>query len=347
MHHLRLLFAGLAAVVALTGCAGGDREAATTTTTGTTEGRWVITDLGTLGSKWSWAVAINGRGQVIGGSDTRSGRTHAFLWRSGTMRDLGTLGGKESEAVAINDRGQIIGSSQIKDMDGDPISHAFLWEKGTMRDLGTLGGKESEAVAINDRGQIIGSSQIKAKDMDGDPISHAFLWGKGKMRDLGTLRGNESAVVAINDRGQVAGYSWSEECPDHSMDKSGAFDREYDRVWHAWVWSERTMTSLPTLGSDEARSPGVGDLGTGAENAGAMNDHGQIVGSSTIGPYEAAGTSATGSQGTLFFGRSRTARSLRLSTSAPVIATCSARAFRNVSRAGMFACASVRECPPS
>ena len=61
------------------------------------------------------AVAINGRGDVVGWSTTGTGRTHAFVWQNGRMIDLGTLKGDvESGAVALNDHGQIIGWSRSR-----------------------------------------------------------------------------------------------------------------------------------------------------------------------------------------------------------------------------------------
>jgi len=38
--------------------------------------RWMITDLGTLGGKQSWATAINRLGQIVGYSDTADGQSH-------------------------------------------------------------------------------------------------------------------------------------------------------------------------------------------------------------------------------------------------------------------------------
>src|SRR5512133_842170 len=52
------------------------------------------TDLGTLGGRSSAATAINEVGEVVGMSDTASGKQHAFLWQNGRMRDLGTLPGE-------------------------------------------------------------------------------------------------------------------------------------------------------------------------------------------------------------------------------------------------------------
>ena len=40
-----------------------------------------MTDLGTLGGKSSFAVAVNRSGQVVGQSDTGNGDTHAVLWQ--------------------------------------------------------------------------------------------------------------------------------------------------------------------------------------------------------------------------------------------------------------------------
>ena len=65
-----------------------------------------IVDLGTLGGNFSFANAMNNRGEVVGialntvpdpysmlGLGTE---THAFIWRNGYMEDLGTLGGPDS-----------------------------------------------------------------------------------------------------------------------------------------------------------------------------------------------------------------------------------------------------------
>ena len=154
----------------------------------------------------SEAVAINGRGQVVGWTVIRvedvggfSLVRHAFVWENGKMRRLGGKWG--SEAVAINERGQVVGSGTVK-VGGYFATHAFLWENGQTRDLGTLGGSLTEAVGVNERGQIIGWAETKADN------AHAFLWENGKMRDLGTLpKNDESRAVALNNSNQIIGQA--------------------------------------------------------------------------------------------------------------------------------------------
>jgi probable HAF family extracellular repeat protein len=164
------------------------------------------------GDVFGGALAINDRGQVVGGSGPQCGFlpfptiyiAHAVLWQDGKPIDLGGLGGVQNNlASAINNRGQVVGAS---DLQGDATGHAFLWQDGLMTDLGTLPAplnSSSTAANINESGQVVGNS------CDVNFNCHGFLWEDGVMTDLNALLppGTALQVVAaggINDRGEIA-----------------------------------------------------------------------------------------------------------------------------------------------
>jgi len=137
----------------------------------------------------SEAYGINDAGQVVGRASTRRG-SNAVLWEAGEIVNLGTLGGDTSTAYAINSKGQIVGDSMV-----GQGTHAFLWDSGGMKDLGALGGSFSTAQDINDSGHIVGYSRVDGK-------SNAFVWMSGEMKRFETMdySGVESSeAYAIND----------------------------------------------------------------------------------------------------------------------------------------------------
>jgi probable HAF family extracellular repeat protein len=177
--------------------------------------QYQVVDLGTLGGTSSFAADVNGRGQIVGGSSTADGLTHAFLWQEGVMTDLGTLGGNTSEATEINENGQVVGRSA----DAAGETHAFLWTDGVMQDLGPVAA--FSAVRINARGQVAWTSWTT-----GEP-RRAFLWTDGVTQELGTLGDTGWAGArALNDRGQVVGESNS----------------------RPFLWENGIMRELPGLG---------------------------------------------------------------------------------------------------
>jgi probable HAF family extracellular repeat protein len=90
----------------------------------------IMTDLGTLGGRQSWAQAVNASGQVVGSSlISNDAAYHAFLFDEGTMYDLAELVTNRPssfsmwEASDINNFGQIVGVSYLLNPVYPSIAH--------------------------------------------------------------------------------------------------------------------------------------------------------------------------------------------------------------------------------
>lgn len=241
--------------------------------------RYRVTDLGTLGGKFSIAYGVNNAGRVGGSAALPNGNAHAFLsGLGGTKYDLGTLGGPNSQAGAPNGRGDqpIVSETSTP----DPLKEDFcgfgdhliclgaLWN-GVMAPLPTLGGNNAMTLFQNNQGQLVGVAENGTHDPKCPSPQvldfEAVVWGpnKGEIHGLPPLPGDTVGfALGINERGQVVGSSGS--CANTVVTAVGLFVGQ-----HAVLWENGSVKLLGSLG---------GTLG----KAGAINDRGEVAGFSSL-----------------------------------------------------------------
>jgi len=176
------------------------------------------------------------------------------------VTDLSPLNVADGGTNAINDRGQVVGNA-FRTAPNFPSNPSIA-------DLGTLGGGGSDAVGINIWGQAVGDSLT-------DPLIgpyHAFRTAPNRpinpaTDNLGTLGGPGSFANAINNLGQVVGYS--------STNAEGLPQLAFRTAPNRPI--NPATDNLGTLGG-----PNLGALFGPESYANAINNWGQVVGSSTI-----------------------------------------------------------------
>lgn len=268
--------------------------------TGPEGGTGEIRDLGTLGGRESRAAAINDNDQVVGFAKLPDGQDRAVLWQNGQMQDIGIApGGTFSRATDINNRGQVVGEADFPDPNAGsvPINNAFLWQSGQMQPLLTLRPADETAVAtgINESGHIVGYVVLHLAGGP-RPGGYGFSWQAGRIESLpalgsiGTGPGFAKAY-GINAGAQIVGESttklgvsamlWHNGQANEVVVGAAAYD--INRIGQivgsvggkAFVWQDGQLKDLNT-----AITPGSGWV---LEEARAINDAGQIVGSGTVG----------------------------------------------------------------
>jgi probable HAF family extracellular repeat protein len=202
------------------------------------------------------------------------------------VTDLGDLGFQLSYPFGINESGAVAGYSSLS----GGIPNAFLSMGGSpMQNLGTLtadGRGYSYGFGINDLGQVVGQSWAGPDAMD-DIQLRAFLYENGAMKDLGSLGTwcagtgecySTSSAEGINNASQVVGSTYTDE--HYTTEYADRIPTEFvdQPVTHAFLYENGAMKDLGSLGS-----------GTADSQAYAINESGQVVGSSRPVTYEGGG----------------------------------------------------------
>ncbi len=242
------------------------------------------------------ANGFNNADEVAGTVYFASGSHHAFLWKNdgNPMIDLGPdKVGSNSVGSGLNASGQVTGS--VTDSAG---TFAFVSSgDGTPMKMihDSLGGNFAAAYAINDLGQLTGEAAAT------DGTTHVFLWKNdgSSMLDVGELSGwTNTAGEAINASGQIAGtatYSGEPSAAPFVWKNDGTplleLGKNGGSAFHINASGQVALTAVVTIGgggrgraflwsNDGTPMHSLGTLGGAESFPNALNDAGQVVGTS-------------------------------------------------------------------
>ncbi|HEC01487.1 MAG TPA: PEP-CTERM sorting domain-containing protein [Sphingomonadales bacterium] len=182
------------------------------------------------------------------------------------LTDLGTFGGLYSRGRDINNKGQVAGWAR----DSSDATQAFISDpvSNTLTALDSLGGTRNVANGINDSSTVTGSSATGNFNSVGWAIQHAFVGDVNGITDIGTLGGDSSYGNDINIRGQVTGSSDLDNVPGGPQ--------------RAFVWD--AVNGMIDIGALSG-----GPRFHGNSSGSAINNLGQVVGTSGLISYDSRG----------------------------------------------------------
>jgi len=113
-----------------------------------------------------------------------------------------------------------------------------------VRLLRSLGGTSSRGNGINDRGVVTGFSNLPSGDR------RAAIWQERGPIPIAPLGGRHSAIAwsGMNNSGLVVGLTQTDEPQSRPDWSCGAFLPSNEYACVGFVWEQRQMTALPTLG---------------------------------------------------------------------------------------------------
>jgi probable HAF family extracellular repeat protein len=201
---------------------------------------------------------LNAHEQMVGLmiDPTDALKWQAFTFEPGTgTRLLGTLGGARSSAAGISDAGLVVGNAQVAGSAPGDIGHAFVYDaKNGMRDLNVLAGTSGSGWILKAASDVSATQIAGSGTYQGHMRPFLFDLATNSVRGLGTWDERDAYGTALDAHGDVVGWS-------------ALSDRLNEAIVYSPNFGLRRLVDFvdPAEGWD-------------LQQAGGMNDNGQIVG---------------------------------------------------------------------